>query len=145
MNLAVMKPNGAVRLPASVNTLFDQFFADAFAPVARPAMNLLPAADVVETAEAYELHLQLPGFRKEDVKLELENGKLTIRGERKFENVEGRTYRLAESRFGAFERSFRLPDTLDVTNVSATLDMGVLTIRLPKDVQKTTKHQIAIQ
>lgn len=140
-----MKPNGTHRQPASVNALFDQLFADAFAPVARPAMTLLPAADVVETADAYELQLQLPGFRKEDVKLALENGLLTISGERKFENVEGRAYRLAESRFGAFERTFRVPETVDAANVSAALELGVLTIRLPKDVQKTTKHQIEIQ
>lgn len=145
MNLAVYKPNHtAHRLANPVGAMFDQLFADAFNNV-RPAMNLLPPADVVETDEAFELQLHVPGFQKEDVKLELENGKLTVRGERKFEQAEGRTYRLAESRFGAFERTFRLPEIVDATGVSATLDLGILTIRLPKDTQKTAKHHIEIK
>ncbi len=146
MNLVAYNPRTNGRVPASFNTLLHEFFADATAtrPV-RPAMNLLPAADVLETTSAYELHLQLPGFRKEDVKLDLENGRLTVSGERKPEAGEGRAYRLAESCFGAFERTFKLPETVDASQVNASLELGILIIRLPKDTQKTAKHQITIQ
>ena len=133
MNLVAYNPRTNGRVPASFNALLNEFFADATATrTARPAMNLLPAADVVETTDTYELHLQLPGFRKEDVKLDLENGQLTVSGERRFEALEGREYRLAESRFGAFERTFKLPETVDAGQVTAALDLGILVIRLPK-------------
>ncbi len=112
----------------------------------RHTAGFLPAADVVETADAFELHLTLPGFRKEDIKLNIEKGKLTVSGERpRPADEEGRTYRVAESRFGAFERTFSLPEVVDLTAISAALDLGILTVKLPKDAQKTAKLEIAIQ
>lgn len=147
MNLALVnsRANGRAFTPATA--LFDQLFAEATRPASvRHTAGFLPAADVVETADAFELHLTLPGFRKEDIKLNIEKGKLTVSGERpRPADEEGRTYRVAESRFGAFERTFSLPEVVDLTAISAALDLGILTVKLPKDAQKTAKLEIAIQ
>lgn len=150
MNLSVVSPRANGHAYTPVSRLFDQFdqlFAEAARPAtARPTAGFLPAADVVETADAFELHLTLPGFRRDDVKLNVEKNKLTVSGERpRPADEEGRTVRLTESRFGAFERTFTLPDTVDVTAISAALDLGILTVKLPKDAQKTAKLSIEIQ
>lgn len=147
MNLALVnsRPNGRAYSP--VSHLFEQLMADVARPtVTQPTAGFLPAADVIETVDAFELHLTLPGFRKEDVKLNVEKNKLTLSGERpRPADEEGRTYRVAESRFGSFERTFTLPDTVDIANITAALELGILTVKLPKDTQKTAKLQIEIQ
>lgn len=151
MNLAVVNPrtNGQLRMPAGFNTfnsLFDEVLHQMAHPArVQPTAGFLPTADVIETADAYELHLTVPGFRREDLKIDLEQGQLKVSGERKFTPEDGRTYRVAESRYGTFERTFHLPETVDQANISASLDLGILIVRLPKDEQKTAKHQIEIQ
>ena len=147
MNLSLVTPRVNGRGYSPVSLLFDQLMADVARPVAaRPATGFLPAADVVETAEAFELHLAVPGFRKEDLTLNVEKNNLTVSGERpRPADEEGRTYRVAESRYGTFERTFSLPDTVNAADISASLELGILTVKLPKDDQKTAKLQISIQ
>lgn len=94
---------------------------------------LRPAMDIIETEENYTLRVDLPGLSPEDVNVEIEDSVLTISGEvNSSEEVEGERYHYRERRYGAFERSVRLGDQLDVSNVDATFDNGVLTIVLPK-------------
>ena len=101
--------------------LFDQLRADVARPaLARPAAGLLPTADVVETTDAFGLHPALPGFRKKDGKLNVEKNRLTVSGERpRPADEEGRFYRVAESCFGALERTFALPETVNVAGILA--------------------------
>jgi HSP20 family protein len=92
-------------------------------------------AEIVETAEELRFALELPGLRPEEIELTLENGVLTVSGEKKIEQREGETvdnYRLAERRYGRYSRSFRLPGTVDTNRVEASCENGVLTIRLPR-------------
>ncbi len=147
MNLALVNSRVNGRRLSPMTDLFDQLLADVARPLpTRPVAGFLPTADVVETDTAFELHLALPGFRKEDVRLHVEKNQLTISGERpRPTDEEGRTYRVTETRFGAFERTFTLPDSVDANQISATLDLGILTVKLPKDAQKTAKLSIEIQ
>ena len=145
MNVALVnRPAG--RLSSPVNRLFDQLLAEAARPAVSPATaSCLPPADVVETADAFELALSLPGFQKEAVQINIEKNKLTICGERPRPAVEeGRTWRLAESGFGSFERTFTLPDSVNIGAISARFELGILCVLLPKDAQKTAKLQIEI-
>ncbi len=145
MNVArVNRPAG--RLASPVNHLLDQLLAEATRPAATPAAaSFLPPADVVETADAFELALSLPGFQKEAVQIVIEKNKLTISGERPRPTAEeGRTWRLAESGFGTFERTFTMPDSVNVGAISARFELGILVVLLPKDAQKTAKLQIEI-
>ncbi|HSJ14719.1 MAG TPA: Hsp20/alpha crystallin family protein [Longimicrobiales bacterium] len=92
-------------------------------------------AEVVETQDELRFHMEVPGLRPEDIELTVENGILTVAGEKKLERREGETddnYRLVERRYGRYSRSFRLPSTVAPDRVQASCENGVLTIRLPK-------------
>lgn len=92
-----------------------------------------PAVDIAETPEAYTLHAELPSMKKEDIKLTVEDGVLTLTGERKLEREEkNKTYHRVERSYGRFQRSFTLPTAVDETKVAASYDNGVLNVLIPK-------------
>lgn len=92
-----------------------------------------PAVDIAETPEAYTLHAELPAMKKEDIKLTVEDGVLTLTGERKLEREEkNKTYHRVERSYGRFQRSFTLPTAVDETKVAASYDNGVLNVLIPK-------------
>jgi HSP20 family protein len=93
----------------------------------------LPACDVVEDKDHLKIALELPGVRPEDVKVSVENNVLTIRGEKRQESEDkGQRWHRYERSYGAFERTFTLPGTVDSDRVQATANDGVLTLVLPK-------------
>src|SRR5687767_3791807 len=110
----------------------DRLFEDTFA--GRGA-SWQPPVDIHETSKELRLDLELPGIREEDVEVEVENGVLSIRGqksaERKEESEEGR-YHLVERSYGTFFRSFQLPQGVDEKQINADFDKGVLRISIPK-------------
>lgn len=93
----------------------------------------VPAADLRETEDGFAIQLDLPGVERSDVKVSVHDDVVTIRGERRKENMEGRkNWHRTERVHGAFERSFRLGTPLDAGKVKAEYTNGVLTIRVPK-------------
>lgn len=119
-------------LPTEFKTLEDslnRFFAEP-APGARP---WVPPVDVVETEHAIVLKADLPDVDMKDVQIEMENGTLTLKGQRKFEGeTKERGYHRIERSYGNFARSFSLPDVVDPEHVVAEYKNGVLTVTLPK-------------
>ena len=96
---------------------------------------LFPVVDVRESTDELVLQAELPGLHSEDVSVSVENGVLTISGEKKQEieeGQEGSEYRLIERRYGRFERSFTLPRSVDAGKVEAEFANGVLSVTLPK-------------
>lgn len=92
-----------------------------------------PPVDIVETAGAYELRAELPGFAPGEVNIEVDKGVLSVTGERSIkEEKEGESYRRVERSYGRFSRSFSLPDTVNAEAISADMEHGVLTVTLPK-------------
>jgi HSP20 family protein len=92
-----------------------------------------PSVDIIEDEKEWLVKADLPEVNKENVKLTVENGVLTITGERKFEKEEkDKKYHRIERSYGSFLRSFTLPDTADATKVSAEFKDGVLKVHLPK-------------
>jgi HSP20 family protein len=92
-----------------------------------------PAVDIVETENELVLKADVPGVELKDVDVQLENGTLTVKGERKFENEEkGKGFHRMERSHGSFVRYFTVPDTVDAERVKADYQAGVLTITLPK-------------
>lgn len=90
------------------------------------------AADVIDKGEAYELDAELPGFKKEDIKLAIENDRLTISAERRIDKEENKTNFVKRERFyGTYSRSFDL-DGIEVDGISAAYTDGVLAVTLPK-------------
>ena len=92
-----------------------------------------PAVDIQETDHEFVLKADLPDVKKEDVKVELEDGVLTVEGERRKEKTENRMrFHKVEREYGKFVRHFTLPAEVDGPNVKAEFKDGVLNIRLPK-------------
>lgn len=92
-----------------------------------------PIVDIVETDGDYEIKVELPEVRKEDVTVSVDDGVLLIQGERKMEREEnGRKYHRVERTHGSFARSFTLPDNVDATTVRATHKNGMLYVHLGK-------------
>jgi HSP20 family protein len=94
---------------------------------------LLPAIDVTENDLHYTITVELPGATKDDVQVELHEGVLTIRGEKKSEREEKKEQRrYVERSYGSFSRSFRLPGDADEARLEASFEDGVLTISVPR-------------
>lgn len=114
---------------------FNEFFE------VRPTQRTLtPAADVVETKDAYEVLLDLPGHKPEDISVKLEGDELTITAERKRpEPDEKSAFVRSERNWGTFARTFQLGDEVDGSKPEATYVHGVLTVRLPKREERKPK------
>lgn len=105
-----------------------------------------PQADITETEKEITVKLDLAGVEEKDVSVELSEGVLTIRGEKRAEREErNKTYHLTERSSGSFVRAFGMPATIDDKKVSATFDKGELTVTLPKSAQaRETTRKIAV-
>lgn len=99
------------------------------------AESWTPAMDVYETPERFVVTAELPGMTRDQVTLQLEDARLTVRGQRPHSGAEGGEivhYHQVERGHGAFQRTFEFADKIDVDGVTADLSAGVLTIHLPK-------------
>lgn len=103
-------------------------------------LELAPSMDVRETKDAVEVTMEVPGISMEDVKVELEDNVLTIRGEKKSETEEkSDNRRVSERIYGSFERSLTLPSSVQADKIKAMMDKGVLTIVAPKSAATSAK------
>jgi HSP20 family protein len=92
-----------------------------------------PAVDILETENELVLKADVPGVDLKDIDIQLENGTLTVKGERKFEKeATNKGFHRMERSYGSFVRIFTVPETVEAENVKAAYDAGVLTITLPK-------------
>jgi HSP20 family protein len=92
-----------------------------------------PAVDIYETPEAIEMTFEIPGVNQKDIKVNIENNLLTVSGERKFEHEDKRNnYHHVERSYGAFQRSFTVPSTIDPNKINAVFDNGLLRLTLAK-------------
>ncbi len=104
-----------------------------------------PAVDIMETSGEYLIAVEIPGVKKEDVKVTLEQGVLTIQGmRRKGEEAQGTKFHRVERSYGSFARKFSLPDLVDDGNVQAVFKDGILTLHLPKS-QKAKPKAIEVK
>jgi len=127
----------------SIDNLFNHFF-DMPAGFAGE-YDFHPAVDVRENKEGIKLTIELPGMNKEDIKVWVENGVLTVSGERNHRSAsEEGEYIRTEISSGKFSRSFRLPKTVDWENVSADYRNGLLIVKLNK-VEEAKPKEIEIK
>jgi len=99
-----------------------------------------PSVDISETEEEFHIKAELPEVKKEDVQVTLDNGVLTLQGERKEEREEkGRKVHRIERSYGRFVRSFALPDLVDTAKVKAEFKDGILHLHLPKSEKARPK------
>ena len=121
-------------------------FEAAGLPAAFGQSDLSPKVEMAESDDAYEITAELPGLDEQEVEVSLREGLLTLSGEKKAEREEKKkdTY-LSERRYGAFKRSFRIPDDVQSDKITAMMKKGVMTITMPKSAKgKTKARKIAI-
>jgi HSP20 family protein len=114
--------------------LIDNFFEDTWRrPQAVPGAVWYPPVDILESKDSYLIRAELPGMKQEDFNLELNDGTLTLTGERKVEEpAEGVEYHHSERLAGKFSRSFHLPQTVAQDGIKATYRDGILEVYVPK-------------
>lgn len=106
-----------------------------------------PAVDITENGKEYLVKGEIPGVKKEDVKVDVTNGVLTISGERKFEKEDkGEKYHRVERSYGSFTRSFVLPEDVIGEKIAAEFKDGVIKVHLPKtEIKKSKSTQVKVQ
>lgn len=142
MNTAIKKRGQTEAWPIpGIGRFFDDFFLRGEAQATRA---LRPAMDVDEDDNAITVKTELPGIAKDDVHVMLEDGVLTITGEKKSDReAKDKNFHLVERSFGAFHRSITLPTGVETDSVDASFEHGVLVIRIPK-TETAKPRRIAI-
>ena len=126
-----MPRHDMVSMQQEINRMFSNFFGDHTTDDYEAQWT--PRLDVVEDKEHYIVRIDVPGMRKEDVKITLRENILTVRGERTEEvKKDGESYHIIERRFGKFSRSLTLPTNVQANKIEAKITEGVLAISLPK-------------
>jgi HSP20 family protein len=112
-----------------------------------PKLEWSPSADISETEKEYLVRAELPAVKKEDVKVTVDGGMITIEGERKQRKEEkNERFHRVESVAGSFTRSFTLPDNVDEKNIRCESQDGVLTVHIPKtEIEKRKPIEIKVQ
>jgi HSP20 family protein len=96
-----------------------------------------PRSEASASSDDYEISVELPGVKLEDVDVSVHDNVISITGEKRYEHSEsGRTFFFSEREYGAFQRSFRLPPDADSNSIEANFSDGVLNLRVKKQVQK---------
>ena len=129
----LMKPEPFSR---EIDRVFDAFFGQT-----DQARRWVPPMDLVEAEDHFVLKADLPGLAEGDVNLEVQDGTLTISGERKAEHEQREKgwYRIERS-FGRFSRSLTLPDGVDPDRIEASFKHGVLEVRIPKPAERQPRR-----
>jgi len=141
MTLVRWKPSRSlISLPREIDRFFDDFglnFRD-FDTVWSPRV------DLAESEDGYEVKAELPGLKKEEIKVEVHDQVLTLTGEKKNEEKsDTKNYHRVERTYGRFERSFRLPKEVKSDEIKAKYNNGILTIDIPKS-EETKPKEIAV-
>ena len=130
MSLAHHKP---VNLFNQFNDEMNRYFSLTRTGAANQEHDWMPAVDIREEDKQYLLTADIPGVNRKDIEITLEEGVLTVKGERNTEtDVSEAGYRRRERTHGTFMRQFTLPDTVNATSISAAAKDGVLEITIPK-------------
>jgi len=122
----------------------DRMFDDLFQPsseLSESSLSWYPSVDVKETKDEFVISAEVPGMSKDDIKINISDNTLTIKGEKKEEKKEeNHNYHRVERRFGSFQRSFTLPTHIEDKKVKASYKDGVLTISMPKKEEAKPKE-----
>ena len=104
-------------------------------------LNFVPPVDIYEDEQHITVKMEVPGIEQKDIDIRVENNTLSVRGERKFEKEEKEeNFHRIERRYGTFYRAFSLPTSVDVDDINADYDNGVLKIKLAKKAESKPKQ-----
>lgn len=148
--MAILRWNpvrGVVGLEDELRLLFGDFFGPDRAGDETGFVRWAPRVDIAEEDGNYELTADLPGLKKDDIKIEIHDNTLTLRGEKKIEEEKKeKSYRLAERCYGEFVRTFTLPENVNKDTIEAEFKDGVLKLTIPKTEQpKPTQIEVKVK
>ena len=145
MELVRWEPfEGLNKIQFRINDLFDETLGRSRAQQTFTAGVWNPPVDILESKDAYLIRAELPGMKKEDFNVEVNDGNLTLSGERKLEEpATGVEYHRVERVAGKFSRSFYLPQTVKQDGIKATYRDGILEVHVPK-AEEAKPRQIAV-
>ena len=133
------------RKPLSFDTDFDRMFHDLFRPGGRVRAGSPVRMDIVEDKDAFKIVAEVPGMEKDMIKIVVNDGLLTISGEKTSDKDSKEDVIWSERYHGEFSRSFRLPDTVDASAISADYTNGLLEVKLPvKEEVKPREIEVKI-
>ena len=134
-------------VPTAFSDLVENFFKETDSKnTSDSVLSFLPKVDISENEQNYYLSLLLAGIPKENIKIDFQDGKLTISGERKFaNNEEEKKFHKIETQYGTFHRTFILPEKTNHEGIEAEYDNGILNVIIPKDEKKTMKTTISVK
>jgi len=135
-------PSDVLSMRKEINRLFDNFFHGDLADTTSAFTSAwVPAVDIAEHEGDFVVRMELPGVKKDEVKITMQEGVLTIQGEKKQEKeTKGSDYHRVERSYGSFQRSFTLPTTVKAENIDASFKDGVLEVTLPKAEEAKPKQ-----
>ncbi len=138
-SLIRFSPTTEVRsLQREIDRMFDSFLPKSNGDSEQAVWT--PRVDLAESENAYLVHLDVPGMKKEDLEVNFQDGSVTVSGTRNEQEIgEDANFVRVERRFGRFYRSFDLPKTVDSTKIEAKYEDGVLAIRIPKAEESKPK------
>lgn len=144
MALIRWTPRGLVDFRNEFDRLFDNFFH--YPGEEETSLTAFsPAVDIEEKDKEFQISAELPGIKKDDIKISLKNNVLTISGEKTQSKEEkDKNYHRTERIFGKFERSFRLPEYASQENINAEFKDGILHVSIPK-LQESISKQIEVK
>ena len=119
-------------------SLMNEFFNDDFGLNFFNRNNSVPSVNSIENNDSFEIDLAVPGMKKEDFSIEL-NDKILVISSESSNNIENDNMRLNEFNFSSFQRSFRVPDSVDQDKIKANYKNGILKIKLPKRKENISK------
>ncbi len=132
-------------LREEIDDLFNDFFRRVPTEGLPRESLWYPAIDIEETEDVFKLSAELPGMKKDDIKISFSNGTLTMEGERKFEKEEkNKTFHRIERSYGKFKRVISMPREIEPDKAKASYEEGILTITLPKS-EKAKPKEIGIK
>ncbi|MEQ8714909.1 MAG: Hsp20/alpha crystallin family protein [Cyclobacteriaceae bacterium] len=144
--MSLIKYNTSDYRPVSFNSFLDRFFNEGFDPSATGGSRFTPQVDIFENEKAFEIQLAVPGMNKNDFAIEMNDGMLTLSGERKFEKEKNdKNFHSIESHYGSFKRSFHLPKEIKADKVEAKYENGILFVTVPKDEKQLMTRQISVK
>ncbi len=129
--MLVVKPAIRRNVASPANRFFNDFF--------ERTNTFTPAINTVETPQGFRLEIAVPGLEKSDFQVKVEQGVLTIAVNKEYQTTEGETVRRREFGHYEFERSFRLPDTIDQEKIDASYHNGILLVSLPNKPEASPK------
>ncbi|MCC5933868.1 MAG: Hsp20/alpha crystallin family protein [Balneolales bacterium] len=128
-------------IPRTFSEMLDTFFDNAAGTRAIDRSGIFqPGVDIVEHDNKFEIQVSLPGLKKEEISIELEDNTLTISGERRSETEDKtKKYHLVETRYGKFTRSFTLPRNINRDSIQAAMEDGILSVSIEKSEEAVSR------